>query len=106
MWSERTAGARLTMDFSQEYISVPSIGSHVKPVKGKAMRVTFTIEIKAEIESYDLAKREVFVKMMTDAAKNLHTKAVMLSDKVSPNMKVLVGDNSGIQTINLMGEKQ
>jgi hypothetical protein len=43
---------------------------------------------------------------MSEAAKQLHTKAVLLSQHVSPNMKVTVSDTSGIKTINIFaGEK-
>lgn len=96
MWSTREPGARLTIAFSQEM--------HNMKMKGPTMRVTFTLEIKAEIDSFDTKQREVFVKLMTQAAKGLHTKAVMLSQKVSPNMKVLVGDSSGTEAIDLFVE--
>lgn len=101
MWMARGPGARLTIDFSQEYLSLPPIGSYAVPVKGKTMRVVFNLEIKAEIDSFDTKQREVFIRLMTEAAKQLHTKAVLLSQKVSPNMKLTVADTGGNKSINV-----
>jgi hypothetical protein len=98
MWMARGTGTRLTIAFSQEMLNMKT--------KGNKMRVVFDLEIKAEIDSYDLKQREVFVRLMSEAAKQLHTKAVLLSQHVSPNMKVTVSDTSGIKTINIFaGEK-
>lgn len=106
MWMARGAGARLTIDFSQEVLSMPPINSMAKPVKGKRMRVVFNLEIKAEIPSYDTKQREVFVRMMTEAAKRLYTQSALLSANVSPEMNVTVEDSSGREGIELFKGEQ
>ena len=98
MWSAKCAGVRLSIDISQEYIN--------PKVKGNKMRVTFTMEVKAEIPTFDQKQREVFIRLMTEAAKKLYTQATLLSGNVSPDINVTVGDSSGKKQIDLFGEKK
>lgn len=106
MWSARGAGARLTISFSQEYVSVPPATSYAQPVKGKRMRVVFNLEIKAEIPSYDTKQREVFVRLMTEAAKRLYTQAALMSGAVSPDMNVTVDSGGKREDIELFKGEQ
>ena len=97
MWSERGPGARLTIDISQEYTT--------PKVKGNRMRVTFNLEVKAEIPSFDAKQKDVFIKLMTDAAKKMYAQATLLSGNVSPDIKVSVGDSSGTQVVPLFSKE-
>lgn len=108
MWHSRGPGARLTIDFAQEYLAPLPIESYkTDHLKGKRMRVTFNLEIKAEIPSFDTKQREVFVKLMTDAAKKLYTQATLLSGTVSPDIKVTVGEGGNNREIELFkGDKR
>ena len=70
------------------------------------MRVTFNLEVKAEIDSFDNEKRKVFIEMMTRAAKELYTKATLLSGNVSPKIEASVEDSKhGIEEIDLFPKK-
>lgn len=93
MWRGRGPGVRLTMDISQEYLS----HSLNKSVKGSKMRITFTMEVKTEIESFDIKKRQVITRLMNEAARRLHTQITMLSDNVSPKIKVTATNPNGVQ---------
>jgi len=71
----------------------------------KEMRVTFNLEVKAEIDSFDTQKREVFIEMMTRAARELYTKATLLSGTVSPKFNATVEDSKhGMEQIDLFKE--
>lgn len=92
----RGTGVRLTMAFSQEM--------HNMKRKGNAMRVVFNLELKAELDSFDTKQREVLVRLMSEAAKRLHTQAVLLSQKISPNMKLTVTDSSGSRGLKIFAD--
>jgi hypothetical protein len=88
----REPGTRLTYDISSSE---------------DTMRVVFNLEVRAEIDSFDHKQRDIFIKLMTDAAKRLHTQAVLLSHQVSPDMVVTVQDHGGRETIRVFnGEKK
>ena len=107
LWQSRGPGARLTIAFAQEYLAPVSVNSmNTNKVKGNKMRVTFNLEIKAEIPSYDTKQREVFVKLMTQAAKRLYTQSALMSTIVSPDMKVTVGEGGKIKEITLFAGEE
>jgi hypothetical protein len=69
------------------------------------MRVTFNLEVKAEIDSFDAEKRQVFIEVMTRAARELYTKATLLSGNVSPKIDATVEDREhGVQQVDLFKE--
>lgn len=75
-------------------------------VRGMRMRVIFNIEIKAEIDSLDTRQKKVFIRLMSDAAKSLYCKSVLLSNKISPKISATVEDTQhGRVAIDLFAEQ-
>ena len=71
------------------------------------MRVTVNLELKAEMDSFDLKQRKVLIKLMTEAARQIHTRAVLLSQQVSPKMKLTVSDlRGGTEVVTVFAEEK
>jgi hypothetical protein len=74
-------------------------------LRSNKVRVTFNLEVKAEIDSFDSEKRKVFIEMMTRAARELYTKATLLSGNTSPVISATVEDNrNGVEEVDLFRE--
>lgn len=69
------------------------------------MRVIFNIEVKVDIPAHDETRREVFIKLLTQASKQLFTQSAMLCKGLSPTIVMTSQDNDNGEQIHPLFEE-
>lgn len=70
------------------------------------MRVTFNIEMKADLTMGDHKRRLVFEELMLKTAKTLYAQSSLLSGLVKPEFLVYVEDDTGVKELGVFGGRK